>query len=235
MTLDHPTNTDIERCVPVTQSRFRVYANSADAGFTSLAWDYASTQGGSDIASSLTHSRSVTTKSSPSRSLNIDSLLTPANSTNTEARSSQGHLLSIDTCTTLENSQNLLHASQKRELQQTGQLSEIAPPVKRPRTPQAHDAQLVETTITWLKEGLLSKSFQSFEGLATQPRIEAPPPQEGQSYAWFVGFIAACSLLVGTKFALPAASVSGSLELTGTRVSPLTMLTETESMLTRIV
>jgi hypothetical protein len=60
--------------------------------------------------------------------LNIESLLAPANSTNTEAHPSQGHLISIDTCTTPYDTRNLagrtLLANQKRKLQQTGELSE---------------------------------------------------------------------------------------------------------------
>jgi hypothetical protein len=151
-TLDHPTNTDVERCVPVTKSRFQTYADSAHAGFTGLARDYTPTvriQDGSDVTSSLTRSRSVATESPPSRSLNIESLLAAANSTNAEGHPSQGRLLSIDTCATPsatpDDTRNL--ACQKRKLQRTAEPSEAGLPAKHRRTSKEdNDAKLVHST-----------------------------------------------------------------------------------------
>jgi hypothetical protein len=263
-TLDHPTNTDVERCVPVTKSRFQTYADSAYAGFTGLARDYTPTvriQDGSDVTSSLTRSRSVATESSLSRSLNIESLLAPANSTNAEGHPSQGRLLSIDTCAIPDDTRNLacrtLLASQKRKLQQTAEPSETGLPAKHQRTSKEdNDAKLVRSTIAWLRDGLekLSESFPSLPGIVALSEIgPSLPRDEGQTYAeylwryadelesashavtWSLRFIAACSSLVGTAFTSPAASVPGSLVVMGSQVRLVWLcLPESEGMLTRI-
>jgi hypothetical protein len=104
----------------------------------------------------------------------MESLLAPANSTNTEAHPSQVHLLSINTCTTPYNTRNLagrtLLASQKRKLQQTGELSETRLPIKHQRaSKEDNDAKFVQTTIAWLTAGLenyLSAS-QAFRACVT--------------------------------------------------------------------
>jgi hypothetical protein len=243
-TLDHPTNTDVERCVPVTKSRFQTYADSAHAGFTGLACEYTSTvrtQDGSGVASSLTRSPSVATESSPSRSLNIESLLAPANPTNAEGHPSQSRLLSIDTCTTPDNTRNLacrtLPARQKRKLQQTAEPSEAELPAKQQRTSQeGNDAKLVQSTIAWLTDGIekLSESFPSLASLSDI--VPSLPQDEGQTYAeylwsyadelesashaviWSLRFIAACCSLVGAAFTSPAASASDSLVVMGSQV-----------------
>jgi hypothetical protein len=197
-TLDHPTNTDIERCIPVTKSRFQTYTDSAYAGFTGLARDYMPTvriQDGSDVTSSLTRSRSVATESSLSRSLNIESLLAPANSTNTEGHPSQSHLLNIDTCAIPnDDTRNLacrtLLASQKRKLQQTAEPSETGLPAKHQRTSKEdNDAKLVHSTIAWLRDGLekLSESFPSLPGIIAPSEIILSLLQDkGQTYTEYL-------------------------------------------------
>jgi hypothetical protein len=210
--LDHPTNTNLEQCIPVAISRFQAYAGS-----TSLAQDYSSTtkslaQGPSTVVLSITRGQLTTAESSSSHSANIENLLN-RHSTNTDILPSQDYPVNIGNA---PNGTSCL-ACDALQSSPPSKTNRGGTKRKRSRLPRRSDEDLVQDTAAWLREGIDKLSTESSPGFV-DPSGEDFPYGDANACAlylwnwaesvensaativWPMRYIAACLLLVGSAF-----------------------------------
>lgn len=206
--MDHSNNNDIDQCIPVVKSRLQAYTGSAHAGsgnFAQPSIPESLAPDGSSVASSLPHDQLVAAESA---SLSFNSLLAPANSTNTEARPSRVDPASLNVC--------------KRKAGATWQNGDSGGTGRRTKrqqiSKQEKDEQLVQSTTALIKGGLQELSVENFPSLVSPTdTVLSPGKEEAEAYTcadylwhcadevantsatviWSLRYIAACSLLVG--------------------------------------
>ena len=200
--MDLPINTDIEQCIPAAISIFQAYAGSTTE---SLARD--------PVTLSFTRGQLTTGESSSSQS----SLLDLTHSTNTDTLPSQGYPVNVRNA---PNGTNCLVQSSPASLKTklgTGPTKGLS---KRKRLSSPSDAELIERTTAWLKEGIEKLFAESSSGIACLPDDNFPYQLKGDANAcakylwewakakenasatvvWSMRYIAACLSLVGSVF-----------------------------------
>ena len=219
--MDHSNNNDIDQCIPVVKSRFQAYTGSAHAGsgnFAQPSTPESLAPDGSSVSSSLPHDQLVAAESS-SLSFNSESLLAPANPTNTEARPSRVDPASLN--------------AYKRKAGATLQKGDSGGTGRRTKRQQISkeekDKQLVRSTTALIKGGLQELSVENFPSLVSPTdTVLSPGKEEAEAYTcadylwhcadeaantsatavWSLRYIAACSLLVGMAYTSSAEVVT---------------------------